>query len=188
MDSHLNLWPLHFVALLSVVCVCRVHVLRCAVCESYLYSCDGTLHRHLDWTFEWHCVIVVQHLHLMGTVAGVCVRACVYSGELLHFNAKLLSMHHSNFNYIIQIGSHWNTQTNNDRNSERSECINSPASSHAYTQCNNNICSSFVAMKRSGAWLHVHHLWIKKANRNVHCTTTAKPNQVENFSGSFTSR
>lgn len=99
--SPLNLWALHF----------RAHLL-CAMCEPY--SFNGTLH---IWALNIR-VALCQLLHLMRMsmcvslsvykftiyIRNVCVCVCMCTGKLLHFNAKMLSIHHSNFNYIIQMG------------------------------------------------------------------------------------
>lgn len=83
-------------------------------CANHTHSTAHRIFGH--WTFEWHCVsfciwwecrcacryLCINSPFVYGMYTCVCV--CMCTGKLLHFNAKMLSIHHSNFNYIIQMG------------------------------------------------------------------------------------
>lgn len=81
-------------------------------CANHTHSTAHCIFGH--WTFEWHCVsfciwwecrCACRYLCINSPfVYGMYTCVCMCTGKLLHFNAKMLSIHHSNFNYIIQMG------------------------------------------------------------------------------------
>lgn len=112
--------------------ICYMHSVRRvhAFIHSYIHAyMDRNVGRETEIILVCDGIVAYFGLeHSSGTVVSfafaitklhTCWCLCMPSfGELLHFNVELPSMHHSNFNYIIQmtlqIGAHVKNNNNNN--------------------------------------------------------------------------